>query len=216
MSTQSPHPGDRFVDRHIGPSVSDQAAMLSTVGFDSLDALMQAAVPSGIRSQDALGLPEPRTETQILATMRELAERNHPGVSMIGLGYHPTTTPAVIRRNLLEDPAWYTAYTPYQPEISQGRLEAMLNFQTMIADLTGLPTSNSSLLDEGTAVAEAMTLIRRATRGKDTLPIVIDTGLHPQTLAVTRTRATALRINLHEADLAAGMPDVEAAGVIIA
>lgn len=216
MSTQSPHSADRFVDRHIGPSVSDQAAMLSTVGFDSLDALMQAAVPSGIRSQDALGLPEPRTETQILATMRELAERNHPGVSMIGLGYHPTTTPAVIRRNVLEDPAWYTAYTPYQPEISQGRLEAMLNFQTMIADLTGLPTSNSSLLDEGTAVAEAMTLIRRATRGKDTLPIVIDTGLHPQTLAVTRTRATALRINLHEADLAAGMPDVEAAGVIVA
>ncbi len=104
---------------------------------------------------------------------------------MIGLGYHPTVTPAVIRRNVLEDPSWYTAYTPYQPEISQGRLEALINFQTVIADLTGLPTANSSLLDEGTAVAEAMTLIRRATKGKDALPIIIDAGLLPQTLAVT-------------------------------
>ncbi len=216
MTTHSLHPGDRFVDRHIGPTVSDQAAMLRTVGFDSLDDLMAAAVPSGIRSTEALGLPSPRTETEVLSTLRDLAGRNHPGVCMIGLGYHPTITPAVIRRNVLEDPSWYTAYTPYQPEISQGRLEAMLNFQTLIADLTGLPTANSSLLDEGTAVAEAMTLIRRATRGKDDLPIIIDSGLHPQTLAVTHTRASALGIDLHEADLAAGVPDVEAAGVIVA
>ncbi len=222
MSTQ-PSPdqralfaGDRFVDRHIGPSASDQAAMLRTVGFDSLDALMQAAVPSGIRSTEALSLPAPRTETEVLAGLRDLAARNNPGVSMIGLGYHPTITPAVIRRNVMEDPAWYTAYTPYQPEISQGRLEAMLNFQTMIADLTGVPTSNSSLLDEGTAVAEAMTLIRRAARGKDLRPIVIDAGLHPQTLAVISTRAEALQIDLHAADLIDGVPDVDMAGVIVA
>ncbi len=222
MSTQpapAPRPifaGDRFVDRHIGPTASDQAAMLRTVGFDSLDALMQAAVPSGIRSSEALALPAPRTETEVLAGLRDLAARNHPGVSMIGLGYHPTITPAVIRRNVLEDPAWYTAYTPYQPEISQGRLEAMLNFQTMIADLTGVPTSNSSLLDEGTAVAEAMTLIRRAARGKDLRPIVVDAGLHPQTLAVIGTRAEALQIDLHTADLIAGVPDIDMAGVIVA
>ena len=126
---------------------------------------------------------------------------------MIGLGYHPTITPAVIRRNVLEDPSWYTAYTPYQPEISQGRLEALINFQTMVADLTGLTTANASLLDEGTAAAEALTLIRRATRGKDDLPIVIDAGLLPQTLAVIETRAEALGIELVEADLSDGVPD---------
>ncbi|MCL3819177.1 aminomethyl-transferring glycine dehydrogenase [Aeromicrobium wangtongii] len=205
-----------FAGRHIGPTPADQDAMVRRVGYDSLDALMQAAVPSGIRSSSALNLPPARTETEALATLRALADRNNPGVAMIGLGYHPTVTPAVIRRNVLEDPSWYTAYTPYQPEISQGRLEALLNFQTVISDLTGLPTANSSLLDEGTAVAEAMTLIRRATKGKDALPIVIDSGLLPQTLAVTRTRAEALGIELFEADLAAGVPDVEMAGIIVA
>ena len=117
--------------------------MLRAVGFDSLDDLMAAAVPSGIRSQTAMDLPAPLSETDALAALRGLAARNNPGVSMIGLGYHPTITPAVIRRNVLEDPSWYTAYTPYQPEISQGRLEALLNFQTMIGDLTGLATANS-------------------------------------------------------------------------
>ncbi len=205
-----------FASRHIGPSPSDQDAMVRQVGHESLDALMAAAVPSGIRSASALGLPAALTETQSLDVLRGLAARNNPGVSMIGLGYHPTITPAVIRRNVLEDPSWYTAYTPYQPEISQGRLEALLNFQTLISDLTGLPTANSSLLDEGTAVAEAMTLIRRATKGKDDLPIIVDSGLLPQTLAVVRTRAQALRIELVEADLGAGLPEVEAAGTIIA
>ncbi|QGG41492.1 aminomethyl-transferring glycine dehydrogenase [Aeromicrobium yanjiei] len=205
-----------FSSRHIGPTPSDQDAMVRRVGYDSLDALMQAAVPSGIRSTSALGLPAAQTETEALSTLRTLSERNNPGVAMIGLGYHPTVTPAVIRRNVLEDPSWYTAYTPYQPEISQGRLEALINFQTLISDLTGLPTANSSLLDEGTAVAEAMTLIRRATKGKDQLPIVIDAGLLPQTLAVTHTRAEALGIELVEADLAGGVPDVEAAGTMIA
>lgn len=205
-----------FADRHIGPSSSDQDAMVRRVGYDSLDALMAAAVPSGIRSAGALNLPPAQTEPEALATLRALAERNNPGVAMIGLGYHPTVTPAVIRRNVLEDPSWYTAYTPYQPEISQGRLEALINFQTVIADLTGLTTANSSLLDEGTAVAESMTLIRRATKGKDALPIIVDAGLLPQTLAVTHTRAEALGIELVEADLAAGVPDIEAAGTIIA
>ena len=205
-----------FASRHIGPTASDQDAMVRRVGYDSLDALMKAAVPSGIRSTTALSLPAAKSETEALATLRELADRNHPGIAMIGLGYHPTVTPAVIRRNVLEDPSWYTAYTPYQPEISQGRLEALLNFQTVISDLTGLPTANSSLLDEGTAVAEAMTLIRRATKGKDALPIIIDAGLLPQTLAVTHTRAEALGIELLEVDLSGGVPDVEAAGIIVA
>ncbi|MDX6276728.1 MAG: glycine dehydrogenase, partial [Nocardioidaceae bacterium] len=204
-----------FASRHIGPSPADQDAMVRRVGFDSLDELMAAAVPSGIRSASALGLPPALSETESLATLRELADRNNPGVAMIGLGYHPTVTPAVIRRNVLEDPSWYTAYTPYQPEISQGRLEALINFQTLISDLSGLPTANSSLLDEGTAVAEAMTLIRRATKGKDDLPIIVDAGLLPQTLAVVHTRAEALGIELVEADLAAGVPDIEGAGVII-
>ena len=128
-----------FASRHIGPSPSDQDAMVRKVGHDSLDALMAAAVPSGIRSASALGLPAALSETESLDVLRGLAARNNPGVAMIGLGYHPTITPAVIRRNVLEDPSWYTAYTPYQPEISQGRLEALLNFQTLIADLTGPP-----------------------------------------------------------------------------
>jgi glycine cleavage system P protein (glycine dehydrogenase) len=208
-------PTDSFVRRHIGPTQSQQQEMLRALGQDSLDSLMSAAIPRGIHTPLS-GLPEPLSETDVLATLRELAERNRPGVAMIGLGYHPTVTPAVIRRNVLEDPSWYTAYTPYQPEISQGRLEALLNFQTMIADLTGLTTANASLLDEGTAAGEALTLIRRATRGKDDLPIVVDTGLLPQTRAVIDTRAEALGIELVEADLAGGTPEVEAAGVVIA
>ena len=203
-----------FAPRHIGPNASDQAAMLATLGYESLDALMAAAVPAGIRT-DLGGLPDPISETQALATLRALSERNNPAVSMIGLGYHPTITPGVIRRNVLEDPSWYTAYTPYQPEISQGRLEALLNFQTLIADLTGLPTANSSLLDEGTAAAEALTLIHRATRGKDDQPVVLDGGLLPQTISVIQTRAEALGIETVVADTRAGY-DEPAAGVIVA
>ena len=205
-----------FESRHIGPSASQQAEMLQFVGYESLDALMAAAVPRGIRSATQMALPAPLSETESLATLRGLADRNNPGISMIGLGYHPTVTPAVIRRNVLEDPSWYTAYTPYQPEISQGRLEAMLNFQTMIADLTGLATANSSLLDEGTAAAEAMNLIRRAARGSDVKPVVIDTGCLPQTLAVIRTRAGALGVKLVEADLSQGLPDGDVSGAVIA
>ncbi|MGH3459267.1 aminomethyl-transferring glycine dehydrogenase [Aeromicrobium sp.] len=209
-------PIDLFVRRHIGPSPADQQKMLDTLGYDSLDSLMDAAIPAGIQMSATNGLPPPLSETESLARLRDLADRNRPGVAMIGLGYHPTVTPAVIRRNVLEDPSWYTAYTPYQPEISQGRLEALLNFQTMVADLTGLTTANSSLLDEGTAAAEALTLIRRATRGQDDLPIIVDAGLLPQTLAVIKTRAEALGIALEVADLADGVPDTEAAGAVIA
>jgi glycine dehydrogenase len=205
-----------FVHRHIGPSESDQAEMLKLLGYSSLDALMDAAVPERIHEAPMESLPPAIREHVALANLRTLAEKNNPGVAMIGLGYHPTVTPPVIRRNVLESPAWYTAYTPYQPEISQGRLEALLNFQTLVADLTGLPTANSSLLDEGTAAAEAVTLIHRAARGKESLPIVLDAGLAPQTIDVVATRAEAVGIEVTSADLANGLPDGDLAGAIIA
>ncbi len=203
-----------FVDRHIGPDDAAIAEMLKVVGFDSLDALMEAAVPGRIRATDALSLPEAASETAAAAELRALAERNVPGTPMIGLGYHGTVTPPVIRRNVLEDPSWYTAYTPYQPEISQGRLEALLNFQTMIADLTGLPTSNASLLDEGTAAAEAMTLVRRAVP-KAVGPFVVDADALPQTIEVVRTRAEAMGIEVLVADLTGGLPDGDLCGVLV-
>ncbi|HPU13890.1 MAG TPA: aminomethyl-transferring glycine dehydrogenase [Aeromicrobium sp.] len=203
-----PKPATAFVDRHIGPRAADVTKMLDALGYDSLGELMTAAVPDQIQST-LVGLPEAKSEVEATALLRSLASKNFPGVSMIGLGYHPTTTPAVIRRNILEDPAWYTAYTPYQPEISQGRLESLITFQTLIEDLTGLPTANSSLLDEGTAAAEALTLVRRAVRGKVDLPVVVDSGLLPQTLAVLHTRAEAVGLKLVETDLTAGVPAVQ-------
>ena len=153
-----------FSQRHIGPAEAGQARMLEAVGYTSLDELTEAALPAGLASA-GLTLAQALTEDEALAELRRLAARNTVATSMIGLGYYDTHTPAVIRRNMLENPAWYTAYTPYQPEISQGRLEALLNFQTMIEDLTALPVAGASMLDEATAAAEAMTLARRA-RGK--------------------------------------------------
>ena len=203
-----------FVERHIGLRPTDIESMLETVGFASLDELMAAAVPGGIRSEADLQLPEPATEDTVARELRELASANRPAESMIGLGYHPTLTPPVIRRNVLEDPSWYTAYTPYQPEISQGRLEALLNFQTMIGDLTGLPTANSSLLDEGTAAAEAMTLVRRSNR-KASGPFVVDADALPQTIEVVRTRAEAMGIEVLVADLRDGLPEGELSGVLV-
>ena len=194
-----------FVDRHIGLRSDDVAAMLDRLGFDSLESLMSAAVPGGIRSAGELALPAALSEEATARQLRALAAANRPGEAMIGLGYHGTITPAVIRRNVLEDPSWYTAYTPYQPEISQGRLEALINFQTVVGDLTGLPTANASLLDEGTAAAEAMTLVRRAKRGA-TGPFVVDADALPQTIAVVRTRAEAMGIEVVVADLAGGWP----------
>ena len=182
-----------FAVRHIGPTTAEQRHMLGSLGYSSLDELTTAALPEGTPPAE-LDLPDPLTETQALAELRRMAGRNQVLTSMIGLGYHDTITPAVIRRNVLENPAWYTAYTPYQPEISQGRLEALLNFQTMIADLTGLPWAGASLLDEATAAAEAMTLARRATRKGHVF--LADADCLPQTLAVLRTRAEPLGIHL--------------------
>ncbi|WP_397187335.1 aminomethyl-transferring glycine dehydrogenase [Nocardioides ochotonae] len=179
--------------------------MLARVGHASLEELMDAAVPGAIRSADALDLPPALSEHQVADELRALAAANRPGEAMIGLGYHATITPPVIRRNVLEDPSWYTAYTPYQPEISQGRLEALLNFQTMVGDLTGLPTANASLLDEGTAAAEAMTLVRRANRAASG-PFVVDADALPQTIEVVRTRAEAMGIEVVLADLTDGLP----------
>ncbi|HEY3467279.1 MAG TPA: aminomethyl-transferring glycine dehydrogenase [Amycolatopsis sp.] len=197
--------GIPFADRHIGPGPDDLRRILDVIGVASLDELAERAVPSSLRdSAQPLELPPAATEAQALAELRELAARNRPMAQMIGLGYHDTVTPPVIRRNVLENPAWYTAYTPYQPEISQGRLEALLNFQTMVADLTGLPVANASLLDEATAAAEAMTLVRRAGKSTSTR-FVVDEDTLPQTLAVLRTRAEPLGIELVVEDLSQGL-----------
>ncbi|MER5705598.1 aminomethyl-transferring glycine dehydrogenase [Micromonospora sp. NPDC002296] len=191
---------EQFAARHIGPDPADERRMLQAVGYDSVDELMDAAIPEVIRWHGALDLPEPASEHDALAELRALAARNTVAVSMIGLGYHGTHTPAVIRRNVLESPAWYTAYTPYQPEISQGRLEALLNFQTMVTDLTGLATANASMLDEGTAAAEAMTLARRASKSRSSV-YVVDADALPQTLAVITSRAEPLGIEVRVVDV---------------
>jgi glycine dehydrogenase len=193
-----------FASRHIGPDADAQTQMLKAIGYASLEALMDAAIPEVIRWHGSLELPAAASEEETIAELREIAARNTVATSMIGLGYYGTFTPAVIRRNVLENPAWYTAYTPYQPEISQGRLEALLNFQTMVTDLTGLTTANASMLDEGTAVAEAMTLARRSSKGKSNV-YVVDADTLPQTLAILRTRAEPLGIEIVLADLDAGV-----------
>ena len=197
--------GVPFEQRHIGPDAGDRAKMLAQVGYGSLDELTAAAVPDVIKSADALDLPEGRSEAEVLAELRGLADRNQVVDSMIGLGYYGTFTPPVILRNVMENPAWYTAYTPYQPEISQGRLEALLNFQTAVADLTGLPTSGASLLDEGTAAAEAMALSRRVGKVKEGV-FLIDADAFPQTVAVIETRAEPTGVEVVVADLGEGIP----------
>jgi glycine dehydrogenase len=203
-----------FADRHIGPTVEAVERMLAVVGYDSLASLAEAAVPEAIRWTEGLDLPSAQSEAEVAAELRTLAGRNTVLRSMIGLGYHDTHTPAVIRRNVLESPAWYTAYTPYQPEISQGRLEALLAFQTVISDLTGLPVAGASLLDESTAAAEAMTLARRA--GKVSSPrFVVDADTHPQTLAVLATRADPLGIELVIADLDSSLPEGDFFGLLV-
>ncbi|SFO90109.1 glycine dehydrogenase [Amycolatopsis arida] len=202
-----------FASRHIGPAPAEQAKMLAECGYGSLDALVDAAVPAGIRQHGELRLPSAAAEHEATAELRALAARNRPMTQMIGLGYSDTHTPPVIRRNVLENPAWYTAYTPYQPEISQGRLEALLNFQTMVADLTGLTTANASLLDESTAVAEAVLLMRRASKSK-AATVVLDRECLPQTIAVVRTRAEAVGIEVDVRDLAEGLPD-DVFGVVV-
>ncbi|MEL6892441.1 MAG: aminomethyl-transferring glycine dehydrogenase [Actinomycetota bacterium] len=200
---------DEFVRRHVGPSADDVAEMLRVVDADSLGVLLDETVPDSIRLRDALSadvVGEATPEHVAIERMRVMAERNRCVASMIGLGYHGTITPPVIQRNVLENPAWYTAYTPYQPEISQGRLEAILNFQTMVTELTGLDVANASLLDEGTAVAEAVTMARRQSKAK-TQRCFVDADLHPQTLAVLHTRAEPIDVDLVVADVAS-LPEV--------
>ncbi|MDT7661780.1 MAG: glycine dehydrogenase, partial [Pseudonocardiales bacterium] len=208
--------GIPFVDRHIGPDDTELARMAEVIGVGSLDELADRALPAGIRTalDQPTTLPAPATESESLAELRALAARNRLTVPMIGLGYHGTITPPVIRRSVLENPAWYTAYTPYQPEISQGRLEALLNFQTVVSDLTGLPVAGASVLDEATAAAEAMTLIRRAARPRSAR-FVVDADTLPRTLAVLRTRAEPLGIEIVEADLGDGLPDGEFYGLLL-
>jgi glycine dehydrogenase len=193
-----------FADRHIGPDADGMATMLHLLDQADLEALEAAAVPAIIRTPAPLNLPAPASETETLAELRALAAKNRPLVQMIGLGYHDTITPGVIKRNVLENPAWYTAYTPYQPEISQGRLEALLNFQTAVSDLTGLDIANASMLDEATAAAEAMTLIKRTAKSKS-LRFVVDADTLPQTIAVIATRAEPIGIEVVIADLSAGV-----------
>jgi len=214
MSLAALEAGDSFVDRHIGPRTADLSTVLSAVGVDSLDELARRVLPATLRDHaPALDLPPPVSEARALAELRDLAARNRPMTQLIGLGYYGTVTPPVIVRNVLESPAWYTAYTPYQPEISQGRLEALLNFQTMVADLTGVPVANASMLDEATAAAEAMTLVRRAGRASSPR-FLVDVDTFPQTIAVIETRAAPLGIEVVVADLAEGLPVGDCFGVL--
>jgi glycine dehydrogenase len=205
---------DPFSARHIGPRQSDLPAMLAAIGVEDLDQLIDQAVPSSIRTETALTLPAPLGEEAMLAELRTIAAANIVRTSMIGLGYHGTHTPPVIRRNVLENPAWYTAYTPYQPEISQGRLEALLNFQTVVTELTGTELANSSLLDEATAAAEAMAMCQRLAKG-DRTRFVIHADTFPQTVAVVETRAHAIGVTVDVVDdvLSADLGDV--CGVLV-
>ncbi|WP_353473628.1 aminomethyl-transferring glycine dehydrogenase [Salipiger sp. H15] len=181
--------------RHIGPSPKEMAQMFEVLGVKDLDALIKQTVPAGIRQADALEFGKPLSEREMLWHMREVAKKNKVLTSLIGQGYHGTVTPPAIQRNIFENPAWYTAYTPYQPEISQGRLEALLNYQTMVSDLTGLEIANASLLDEATACAEAMTMAQRVAKSK-AMAFFVDENCHPQNIAVMKTRAAPLNIEI--------------------
>jgi glycine dehydrogenase len=192
---QELNPQPDFLVRHLGPSDDEIALMLSATGYPSLEELCNAVVPAAIRAHEPLDLPNPLTEVDAIAQIQRIASLNQPMKSLIGLGYHNTVTPAVVVRRVLENPGWYTAYTPYQPEISQGRLEALLNYQTLVCDLTGMEISNSSLLDESTAAAEAMTMARRLTKAAGQ-KFFVDSDCYPQTIDVVRTRAEALGIDI--------------------
>src|SRR3954454_8214616 len=203
-----------FARRHIGPSPRDVAAMLETLGAKNLGELLGQTLPSSIRQKAPLNLGRALSETEVLAHMGELAARNQLFTSLIGQGYSGTMLPAVIQRNILENRAWYTAYTPYQPEIRQGRLEALFNFQTMICDLTGLDVANASLLDEATAAAEAMPLAERAAQSKEK-SFFVDAEVHPQTLAVLRTRAEPLGWSLIIGDPLTDLDKAEVFGALL-
>ena len=198
------HRHGEFARRHIGTDAVAQGRMLDVLGYESVDALVSRAVPASIQVEPLLGsvIPEAATEAEALAELRTLAAQNRPARAMIGLGYYDTITPSVIARNVLENPSWYTAYTPYQPEISQGRLEALLNFQTMVQGLTGLQTAGASMLDESTAVVEGMLLARRSSKSRSNV-FLVDADALPQTKALLVHRAEALGILLVEVHFAA-------------
>ena len=198
MATRDNHYQNTFTARHIGPSQADIAAMLESIGQKSLDTLIEAVVPSAIRSSDPLTIGDSKTERELLDELKTIADQNVIMKSYIGMGYHDCITPPVIQRNILENPGWYTQYTPYQAEISQGRLEALLNYQTMVCDLTALPIANASLLDEATAAAEAMAMTHRLSKGSNTF--LVSKDCHPQVIAVVQTRAEPLGININLSD----------------
>jgi len=205
---------DEFIGRHIGPREADIATMLGVVGAGSLDELIDKAVPESIRDRTPLALPGPSTEANVLARAGELAAENQVYTSLIGMGYHAAFTPPVILRNLVENPGWYTAYTPYQPEISQGRLEAILNFQTMVSDLTGMDIANASLLDEATAAAEAMAMLHRVAESTAEA-FFVDADCNPQTIEVVATRAEPLGIKIVVGDPESDLAGVDAYGVLL-
>ena len=205
---------DNFVGRHIGPDDTETRAMLHALGLESLDQLVRKVIPASILSSSPLALPEGVTEPQALAQLRGIADRNRVFRSFIGMGYYDCHTPGVILRNVLENPAWYTAYTPYQPEISQGRLEALLNFQTMVSDLTGMEIANASLLDEATAAAEAMTFCQRLSKNP-AKTFFVSRDCHPQTIEVVRTRAEPLGIEVVVGDAATDLASLECFGVLL-
>jgi len=196
------HHGERFESRHIGPTSSDESQMLGVLGYSDIKEFIRDVVPSNIQIEKQLSevLDAPRSEVAVIAELREIASANQIFTSLIGGGYYGTITPPVIKRNVLENPAWYTAYTPYQPEISQGRLEALFAFQTVVCEMTALKLSNASMLDEGTAAAEAMTLARRVSKASDEAVFLIEEHVHPQTKAVVATRAKPLGIKIVEVD----------------
>jgi glycine dehydrogenase len=207
---------DEFIARHIGPGEGDIADMLAVIGADSLDALMQETMPGSIRIEQPLDLPACDNEERVLEQLREMAQSNTLSHSMIGLGYHPTITPPVILRNVLENPGWYTAYTPYQAEISQGRLEGLLNFQQMVMDLTGMELANASLLDEATAAAEAMALLRRVNRKASSNVFLVDANCLPQTIDVVRNRGRHLDLDVRICDdLAGKLAETECFGILV-
>jgi len=206
---------DAFIGRHIGPSADEAAAMLAELDVDSLDTLIDETVPGSIRVEQPIPLAAPKTETQALAELKAIAQQNELKRSLIGMGYSDTLTPNVILRNVLENPGWYTAYTPYQPEVSQGRLEAILNYQQMVLDLTGLDLANASLLDEATAAAEAMTLCKRMSKAKKANAFLVDEQLHPQTINVIQTRAEPLGYDVIVGDVEALLDQHEAFGVVV-
>uniref|UniRef100_UPI00356879B4 glycine dehydrogenase n=1 Tax=Spongiibacter sp. TaxID=2024860 RepID=UPI00356879B4 len=203
-----------FQQRHIGPNAEQTQAMLNSLGADSLESLIRETVPASIL-RDALPLPDGISENDALAELADIAAKNTVARSFIGMGYYDTHTPKVILRNVLENPGWYTAYTPYQPEIAQGRLEALLNFQQMVIDLTGLDLANASLLDEATAAAEAMAMCKRAARKNKSDVFFVDAQCHPQTIAVLKTRAEALGLEIYVGDAFSELAEQDCFGVLV-